>query len=205
MEPPFYVEDKEIFSELVQTLFTQRNKKVRNAILPFLRKRGIKRGNVMRIADSLTFHDKRVHKLAPEDFGIVGIALLALSALETFSRTGSQAALIQKRGDVESFLDTAWTVAAIRGIAISLILFCGAPAIARFFSSSQAALVIRVISIFPLLLGFKNIGIIFFQKDLEFNKQFIYVVENFLPFLRRFKMFKNIKKKLYKKHLEIHS
>ena len=103
--------------------------------------------------------------LAPEDFGIVGIALLALSALETFSRTGSQAALIQKRGDVESFLDTAWTVAAIRGIAISLILFCGAPAIAGFFSSSQAALVIRVISIFPLLLGFKNIGIIFFKKN----------------------------------------
>jgi len=69
MEPPFYVEDKEIFSELVQTLFTQRNKKVRNAILPFLRKRGIKKGNVIRIADSLTFHDKRVRKLALEDFG----------------------------------------------------------------------------------------------------------------------------------------
>lgn len=68
-EPPFYVEDKEVFSELVQTLFTQRNKKVRNAILPFLRKRGIKRGNVIRKADSLTFHDKRVRKLAPEDFG----------------------------------------------------------------------------------------------------------------------------------------
>jgi 16S rRNA (adenine1518-N6/adenine1519-N6)-dimethyltransferase len=68
-EPPFYVEDKEVFSELVQTLFTQRNKKVRNAILSFLRKRGIKRGNAVRMADSLTFHDKRVRELAPEDFG----------------------------------------------------------------------------------------------------------------------------------------
>ena len=112
--------------------------------------------------------------LAPEDFGLAGIALLALSALETFSQTGSQAALIQKRGDVESYLNTAWTVAAIRGIAISLILFSCAPAIAGFFNSSQATLVIRVISIFPLLLGFNNIGIIFFQKELEFSKQFIY-------------------------------
>jgi len=68
-EPPFYVKDKEVFFELVQTLFTQRNKRVRNAILPFLRKRGMERENAIRIADSLTFHDKRVHELAPEDFG----------------------------------------------------------------------------------------------------------------------------------------
>jgi lipopolysaccharide exporter len=112
--------------------------------------------------------------LAPEDYGLFGIALLTLSALETFSQTGSQIALIQKRGNVKSYLDTAWTVAAIRGISISLILFSCAPAIADFFSSPQTAAVIRVISIFPLLQGFNNIGIIFFQKELEFNKQFIY-------------------------------
>jgi len=68
-EPPFQVENEEIFLELVQTLFTQRNKKMRNAILPFLHKRGIKGGNALGLADSLPFHDKRVRGLAPEDFG----------------------------------------------------------------------------------------------------------------------------------------
>jgi 16S rRNA (adenine1518-N6/adenine1519-N6)-dimethyltransferase len=68
-EPPFQVEDEEIFLELVQTLFTQRNKKMRNAILPFLYKRGIKGGNALELADSLPLHDKRVRELAPEDFG----------------------------------------------------------------------------------------------------------------------------------------
>jgi len=68
-EPPFQVEDEEIFLELVQTLFTQRNKKMRNAILPFLHKRGIKGGNALRLADSLPFHNERVRELAPEDFG----------------------------------------------------------------------------------------------------------------------------------------
>ncbi|MGQ9460032.1 MAG: 16S rRNA (adenine(1518)-N(6)/adenine(1519)-N(6))-dimethyltransferase RsmA [Candidatus Bathyarchaeaceae archaeon] len=70
-EPPFQVEDEETFLELVQTLFTQRNKKVRNAILPFLHKRGIKGGNALGLADSLPFHDKRVRGLAPEDFGVL--------------------------------------------------------------------------------------------------------------------------------------
>ena len=68
-EPPFQVENEETFLELVQTLFTQRNKKVRNAILPFLHKRGIKGGNALGLADSLPLHDKRVRELAPEDFG----------------------------------------------------------------------------------------------------------------------------------------
>jgi len=68
-EPPFQVEDEETFLELVQILFTQRNKKVRNAIIPFLHKRGIKGKNAVGLADSLPFHDKRVRGLAPEDFG----------------------------------------------------------------------------------------------------------------------------------------
>jgi 16S rRNA (adenine1518-N6/adenine1519-N6)-dimethyltransferase len=68
-EPPFRVDDEETFFELVQTLFTQKNKKLRNAIIPFLRRRGIKGTNATGLADSLPFHDRRVRTLAPEDFG----------------------------------------------------------------------------------------------------------------------------------------
>jgi len=66
-KPPFSVEDEEAFFKLVQTLFTQRNKKVRNAIVTFLRGR-VKKADVARLVDSLPFHDKRVRELAPEDF-----------------------------------------------------------------------------------------------------------------------------------------
>ena len=70
-EPPFQVEDEETFLDLVRTLFTQRNKKVRNAIIPFLYKQGVKSENAVRLADSLPFHNNRVRGLAPEDFGIL--------------------------------------------------------------------------------------------------------------------------------------
>jgi len=112
--------------------------------------------------------------LAPSDFGLFGIAALAISAIETFSQTGFQAALIQKKGDVAPYLDTTWTVSAIRGIILFLILYGAAPIVGRFFNSSQATLVIKVISISTLFTGFRNIGITFFQKELEFNKQFQY-------------------------------
>ncbi|MBW2310783.1 MAG: lipopolysaccharide biosynthesis protein [Deltaproteobacteria bacterium] len=112
--------------------------------------------------------------LAPSDFGLLGIAMLAIATLETFSQTGFQAALIQKKDNVESYLDTAWTVSAIRGIVLFLILFFCAPVVAKFFNSPQATLVIKVIAVSTLLSGFRNIGILFFQKELEFNKQFFY-------------------------------
>jgi len=114
--------------------------------------------------------------LAPHDFGLFGIAMLAIATLETFSQTGFQAALVQKKKNVEPYLDTAWTISAIRGIILFLILFSSAPLIANFFDSAQATLIIKVIAVSTLLSGFRNIGIIFFQKELEFNKQFLYEI-----------------------------
>lgn len=70
-EPPFPVKDEAVFFELVRILFTQRNKKTRNAIIPFLRKRGMKEKEARKLADSLPFHDRRVRRLAPEDFGFL--------------------------------------------------------------------------------------------------------------------------------------
>lgn len=65
--PPFTVKSEVVFHELVRTLFTQRNRKLRNAVTGFLQKTGKEKS----LADSLLFHDKRVRELAPEDFGAV--------------------------------------------------------------------------------------------------------------------------------------
>jgi O-antigen/teichoic acid export membrane protein len=112
--------------------------------------------------------------LAPKDFGLFGIAMLSIATLETFSQSGFQTALIQKKGNIESYLDTAWTVSALRGTVLFCLLFLSAPLVARFFDSPAATWVIRVIALFTLLSGVQNIGILWFQKELEFNKQFYY-------------------------------
>lgn len=67
-KPPFQVNGKEGLLDLIRVLFNQRNRKVRKAILPFLYKRGIQRGKAEDLADTLSFHAKRVRELAPEAF-----------------------------------------------------------------------------------------------------------------------------------------
>ena len=112
--------------------------------------------------------------LAPHDFGLMGIALLTMATLETFSQTGFQQALIQKKENVESYLNSAWTVLILRGIILFTILFFIAPYAAIFFKAPQAKPIIQIIGLVLLLRAVTNIGVIYFQKELEFNKQFIY-------------------------------
>lgn len=69
--PPFIVDDEETFFELVRTLFTQRNKKVRNGLISFLDQYGLTGKELVTLADSTIYSTKRVRELAPEDFGIL--------------------------------------------------------------------------------------------------------------------------------------
>jgi len=112
--------------------------------------------------------------LAPSDFGLMGIALLAMSAIETFSQTGYREALIQRKKVVDGYLNTAWTVLIIRGLLIFIILYFTAPYVALFFHTPQVKPIIQVLGLITFLQAFSNIGVIFFHKELEFNKVFIY-------------------------------
>jgi PST family polysaccharide transporter/lipopolysaccharide exporter len=47
------------------------------------------------------------------------------------------------------------------------------PYVATFFSEPRAADVVRVVSISPLIMGFRNPGIVYFEKDLQFHKRFV--------------------------------
>ncbi|MCK5466094.1 lipopolysaccharide biosynthesis protein [Candidatus Parcubacteria bacterium] len=112
--------------------------------------------------------------LSPSDFGLFGIALLSLSILETFSQTGFNRALIQKKGDISSYLDSVWTAGIIRGIIIAIILFFTSPYIAIFFDVPEVVPILRTIGLVVIIKSFVNIAIIYFQKELEFKKYFQY-------------------------------
>lgn len=112
--------------------------------------------------------------LAPSDFGLMGIALLTMSALETFSTFGFRQALIQKKENTDNYLDTAWTVLIIRGFIVFIIVYLVAPYVAFFFHTPEVKPIIQVLGLVTFFQAFSNIGVIFFHKELEFDKVFIY-------------------------------
>ncbi|MEM2045375.1 MAG: 16S rRNA (adenine(1518)-N(6)/adenine(1519)-N(6))-dimethyltransferase RsmA [Candidatus Bathyarchaeia archaeon] len=71
--PPFPLGDKILFKELLQALFTQRNRKVRNALRAFIEKKSIALSE--EVIERLPFQNRRVRELAPEDFGVLANVL----------------------------------------------------------------------------------------------------------------------------------
>jgi 16S rRNA (adenine1518-N6/adenine1519-N6)-dimethyltransferase len=67
---PFNIKDEEGFKRLVQILFTQRNKKVRNAFHVYAKKESFLASKSINV-ESIPFKEKRVRELAPEDFGVL--------------------------------------------------------------------------------------------------------------------------------------
>lgn len=132
---------------------------------------------LLRIAEQLLNFSKLLilaRFLAPSDFGLMGIAFLTMSILETFSQTGFYQALIHKKNNIIPYLDDVWTASVLRGFILFFILFLIAPHAAIFFDSPEAEIIIRAIGITIIFKSCTNIGVIYFQKELEFNRQFVY-------------------------------
>lgn len=110
--------------------------------------------------------------LAPAQFGVFGIATLAVVFLEIMTETGINVFLIQKKQSLEKYINTAWVVSIFRGVLIFLFLLVAAGPISTFFNSPDARSAILLISLVALIRGFINPSIVSFQKELKFKNEF---------------------------------
>lgn len=110
--------------------------------------------------------------LKPRDFGLMGTVLLTMSILEHFSQTGFDAALIQKKEDIEEYLNVAWTWHVGRGALITALL-CGlAWPISLFYDEPMLLPLMLCVSVTAVITGASNIGTVYFTRDLEFRTIF---------------------------------
>jgi len=75
-KPPFPVKDPVFFRRLSKWLFTQRNKKLDNALVPFIRSElKLDKKQAAEMAAGLPIQGARVREMAPADFGAIADAL----------------------------------------------------------------------------------------------------------------------------------
>lgn len=109
--------------------------------------------------------------LIPEDFGIVAIAMAVYAFVELFGAFGFGTVLIQKQHASADDYHTAWTFKLIFGIFSACLLFALAPLLAGHYEEPRLTEVIHAISLMAILSGCSNIGVIDFQKKLEFRRE----------------------------------
>ncbi len=149
---------------------------------PDLYKRSIKGGYwvfVIRFATQFFGFVKSIiifNFLFKANLELVIIANLLMALLITSTESGFHAALIQKKENIEDYLDTAWVIGILRGILLFALIYFLAPLFASFKVDPEnvplAISVIRAMGVCFLIQAFQNIGVVFFQKELQFHKTF---------------------------------
>jgi len=112
--------------------------------------------------------------LSPYQFGLFGIATLVLVFVEILTETGVNIFLVQKRNNIDEYINTAFIVSIIRGFVIGLIIFISSAFVAKFFKAPSSYSLLLLISLVPILRGFINPSIVKFQKELRFSTEFYY-------------------------------
>ncbi len=75
--------------------------------------------------------------LTPEDYGIIALAMIVITILETMTTMGLDAALIANRNATEDHYNTVWTLHVLQGIVIGIGLAALAIPAANYFDEPE--------------------------------------------------------------------
>lgn len=114
--------------------------------------------------------------LVPADFGLVAMATSIIAALELLSAFSFDVQLIQNQQAERRHYDTAWTFNVIFGMTSALILVLLAWPAARFYDEARLESVMYVLAIGYLAQSFENIGTVAFRKELQFSRDFSFLI-----------------------------
>ena len=108
--------------------------------------------------------------LTPLDFGVVAMATIFVGFIELFSLMSFDLALIRIPEPDREDYDTAWTLQAILGAVLTLLILAFAPVAAWYFNEPRLAIVVRLLAGNSFLQGLSNIGLADFRKNLDFQR-----------------------------------
>ncbi len=106
--------------------------------------------------------------LEPKLFGLMALVYVFITALHLFSDIGLGTSIIQnKRGEDPAFLNTAWTLQVVRGIALWFCSLLFAWPVAMFYNEPQLLWLLPVVALTALISGFTCTALYTLNRRME--------------------------------------
>ena len=122
---------------------------------------------VLRLASNLIL----ARLLFPEAFGLMAIVSVIIQGLMQFSDVGVSPAIMQsKRGDDPAFLNTAWTIQALRGVGLWLVACALAWPVALFYDDPLLMQLLPVAGLSLLITGFNPTALDTAKRHLRWGR-----------------------------------
>jgi len=114
--------------------------------------------------------------LQPEDFGLVAMSMVLLSALNLLISFGFEVQLIQNRNAGRDQFNTAWTFTVIFSVVCGLVLAGLALPASHFYREPRLEAIIYALAFGFALEGFSNIGTVAFRREMQFDREFKFLL-----------------------------
>lgn len=114
--------------------------------------------------------------LLPADFGLVAMATSIIAVLELLGAFNFDVALIQNADAERRHYDTAWTFNVLFGMACAALLIGISSTAATFYNEPHLQPVMCWLALTTLVGGFENIGVVAFRKNMQFDKEFRFLL-----------------------------
>lgn len=114
--------------------------------------------------------------LSPEDFGVVAMAMFVYAILDSIAWFGFDSALIQNQQAKPSHYNTAFTFNVIFYSSVALLLVVLAQPAAAYYREPRVENILYVMAIGAFVFGFENIGIVDFRKNMQYEKDFKFML-----------------------------
>lgn len=114
--------------------------------------------------------------LVPADFGLIAMATAVLAVIELLGAFNFDIALIQRSNVQRQHYDSAWTLNILFAATIALFTAALAHPAAIFYRDARVESVMYWLALASLIVGFENIGTVAFRKELNFRKEFAFLL-----------------------------
>ncbi len=108
--------------------------------------------------------------LAPADYGLMALAMLVITMLESFSTLGIDVLIQREPGRFRGRLPAYWTIKAARGLFLAFLACLMALPLEWYFNQPGLRFVVWALSLGFLLRGFSGFGVEISQRLMRFGK-----------------------------------
>jgi O-antigen/teichoic acid export membrane protein len=122
--------------------------------------------------------------LTPEDYGLVGMAMVVVGFSSILIQFGIDSSLIRTKDPSQQLYNTAWSLRIIQGFLIAIIIISCIPLATSFYNDARVAPVITTVAIAGFIGCLENIYVVDFRKKLNFKIDFLYLtIPRFISFV----------------------
>ncbi|MCI5145394.1 MAG: hypothetical protein D3923_07645 [Candidatus Electrothrix sp. AR3] len=112
--------------------------------------------------------------LAPEDFGLLALAMVLIEGMDSLTSVGIDKYLIQKEHIDNTVIGNVWLLNIIRGVLLTLLALAICPLYSRLVNEPATLRVLWIVAFIPLLEGVKNPCSIIAERKIQLEKISIY-------------------------------